>query len=755
MKFGQHLTSHVTPEWRTQYVNYDDMKDMLLKVQQHADDFPMVDDDVEEGLTPREKYYKDFEESFFLYCEGQLKKINTFFAEKLAEAQRKFDALEVELKAHGARPNFFSAQEQRAHQKIPWFADFVDKDLRKAKRTFRKIHDLKLAFSEFYLSLILLQNFQNLNFTGFRKILKKHDKILSTDRGTRWRQEVIETAPFYVNKEIDTLILETENLVTSELEHGDRGKAMRRLRVPPLNEPASPSVFFLMGLFLGIFIVLLVVLILTGSFIGFPYNEFLKSGNVSENGTQIIEQGRERTDWRIVIRLYRGPFLIIIMLFLLAFNVHGWRSAGVNHVLIFELDPRNHLSQHHIMELAACMGVLWCVSLLLFFYSDFLGISHYAIPVIVSGVMLVFFINPFHVLFYDARKWVMKIVFRIIAAPFFAVGFADFWLADQFTSLSPAFLDIEYFICFYSFEVPWVTGGIPSRSNVCMSNSNAIRPILAVLPSWFRFAQCLRRYRDSKLAYPHLVNAGKYSTSFFVVLFSALNSMHVERYSEDFIAQRPVFYLWVISAIISSCYSFWWDIRMDWGFLDRNAKSNRLLRDSLVYSSSWYYYYTIVQDLVLRFAWTISISVNELGLLHHEILLSVLATAELWRRFVWNFFRLENEHLNNCGEFRAVRNIAVTPVGKKTDMALLVRTASDQEDGLTKKDSRKLHSIWKEANEEMKRDQDQHPSANAELFPINIPDPSYNPEEDEEEKDKDKEKEKKNGGEEVLLELAD
>lgn len=45
------------------------------------------------------------------------------------------------------------------------------------KKIFRKAYDLKLAFSEFYLSLILLQNYQNLNFTGFKKILKKHDKV--------------------------------------------------------------------------------------------------------------------------------------------------------------------------------------------------------------------------------------------------------------------------------------------------------------------------------------------------------------------------------------------------------------------------------------------------------------------------------------------------------------------------------------------------------------------------------------------------
>lgn len=52
---------------------------------------------------------------------------------------------------------------------------------------YRKRTDLKLAFSEFYLMLVLLQNYQSLNFTGFRKILKKHDKLFQTTRGEEWR----------------------------------------------------------------------------------------------------------------------------------------------------------------------------------------------------------------------------------------------------------------------------------------------------------------------------------------------------------------------------------------------------------------------------------------------------------------------------------------------------------------------------------------------------------------------------------------
>ncbi len=64
----------------------------------------------------------------------------------------------------------------------------------------RKVMDLKLAFSEFYLSLILLQNYQNLNFTGFRKILKKHDKLVKNDAGGRWREDYVECAHFHTNK---------------------------------------------------------------------------------------------------------------------------------------------------------------------------------------------------------------------------------------------------------------------------------------------------------------------------------------------------------------------------------------------------------------------------------------------------------------------------------------------------------------------------------------------------------------------------
>ena len=48
-------------------------------------------------------------------------------------------------------------------------------------------------------------------------------------------------------------------------------------------------------------------------------------------------------------------------------------------------------------------------------------------------------------------------------------------------------------------------------------------------------------------------------------------------------------------------------------------------------------------------------SVGWLSLFFTDGLVAFLAVAEVYRRVIWNMIRLENEHLNNVGEFRAVR----------------------------------------------------------------------------------------------------
>ena len=47
----------------------------------------------------------------------------------------------------------------------------------------------------------------------------------------------------------------------------------------------------------------------------------------------------------------------------------------------------------------------------------------------------------------------------------------------------------------------------------------------------------------------------------------------------------PLFYLWISSLLISTFYTLFWDLKMDWGLFDKNAGENRLLREQIVYDS--------------------------------------------------------------------------------------------------------------------------------------------------------------------------
>nr|XP_012222125.1 PREDICTED: xenotropic and polytropic retrovirus receptor 1 homolog isoform X3 [Linepithema humile] len=621
MKFAEHLSAHITPEWRKQYINYEEMKALLYAAVEQA---PSADASEAHVL---ESYFSKFDEKFFHYCDKELAKINTFYSEKLAEATRRFATLNNELS------EILSVSEDVQSRKVRYRSHILHKKPISA----RKLQELKLAFSEFYLFLILLQNYQNLNFTGFRKILKKHDKLLNVDIGAKWRAEHVDTAIFHTRKDIDRLIAETEALVTRDLEHGDRQRAMKRLRVPPLGEHLSPWITFKVGLFSGAFVVLFAAVMLSAM-----------RYKIKEN-------------WTVLCRIYRGPLLMIEFLFLMGINVYGWRSSGVNHVLIFELDPRNHLSEQHIIEMATILGLVWSVSILGFLYSDTLGVPPFVQPVLFYALLALFLFNPTKTLRHEARFWTLRVLGRVFCAPFFYVGFADFWLADQLNSLHTVFLDFQYFVCFYIQNSSWTD---ITDTETCIVRELSMRPIVVCLPAWFRFAQCLRRYRDTKEAFPHLLNAVKYATSFFVVIFSYLHLRNKKYYALS--TENPYFYLWLTASVVSSCFTYTWDVKLDWGLFDNSAGENKFLREEIVYSSPYYYYFAMVEDFILRFGWAFSLSLTEMGYVHADLMVSIVAPLEVFR-FTWNYFRLENEHLYNVGKFRAVRDISIGPVRRDED----------------------------------------------------------------------------------------
>ncbi|KAF9113778.1 hypothetical protein BGX27_000812 [Mortierella sp. AM989] len=156
------------------------------------------------------------------------------------------------------------------------------------------------------------------------------------------------------------------------------------------------------------------------------------------------------------------------------------------------------------------------------------------------------------------------------------------------------------------------------------------------LPAWLRFLQCLRRFRDTLEWFPHLLNAGKYLSSLAQIFIY---------FTYRYYASTPLKVAYIIISIFTSAYTYTWDVYMDWGLFrfgkhGGGAYGHPFLRPELVYPKTWVYYLAIVLDFFGRFVWILR-----------------LVPMGLNVRWMWNFFRLENEHLNNCGQFRAIKDI--------------------------------------------------------------------------------------------------
>nr|XP_014087453.1 xenotropic and polytropic retrovirus receptor 1-like [Bactrocera oleae] len=634
MRFTERLSAVLTPEWRSQYINYEKLKDMLLLA---VDNAPTDQSE----LRAIQSYQAVFDDKFFDRCDMELQKVNTFFAEKLAEAKRKHVALISEVKRS------LSEAEQRGRVSLPDLLTVLSK---------KKKRDYRFAFSELYLSLVLLQNYQSLNHTGFRKILKKHDKLLRNTKGKEWFHSNVDTAFFFTNREIMNLIHDTEDIVTNYLESGDRQRAMKRLRVPPLEDVHHPWTSFRVGLYLGALVVLFSALCIS-----------------------LYMTDLDATNLEACIRLFRAPYSIAIYLALISINIYGWRKVGVNHVLIFELDPRQYLTAAHIMEMAVALAVIITIAMIAFIHSAYLHTPRFVFPLMLFIIMVALLVNPLPILNYSARKWFLKVMGRVICAPFFHVGFAEFWLGDQLNSLAYCLVDYAYTVCFYCTNFDLNNASDPPA---CLARNQLLFPIVLVLPAWFRFAQCLRRYHDTRKVFPFIVNAGKYSMSFPVALFGYL--MCGTRHSYEYFFDNPFVWFFIISNVVQTVYTLVWDMIMDFGVFKKFSGENIFLRDQILYPAG-FYYFAIIENCFCRIFWALKLYIYQQGYMNVFHSNSLASGLEMLRRYVWNYFRLENEHLFNAGKFRAVRDIFVTPIDPDDEIQL--QRMMDELDGTTNRSS--------------------------------------------------------------------
>ncbi|CAG8449750.1 11716_t:CDS:2 [Funneliformis mosseae] len=110
---------------------------------------------------------------------------------------------------------------------------------------------------------------------------------------------------------------------------------------------------------------------------------------------------------------------------------------------------------------------------------------------------------------------------------------------------------------------------------------------------------------------------------------------------------------------------------MDWSLLQPNSV-NYLLRNELGFKNPRLYYYAIISNFILRFSWIIIVFTIH----KHEfsfIISFLVAFGEILRRWQWNFFRVEYEHISNCEQCRAIKDVPLPfPIQTKNDNDIIL-----------------------------------------------------------------------------------
>ncbi|ODQ66918.1 SPX-domain-containing protein [Nadsonia fulvescens var. elongata DSM 6958] len=146
MKFGQQLKSSLIKNYYYYYISYDDLKDALKA-----------------GLAKNESWSEREEETFVTMLETELDKVYTFQKVKASEILRRIKDSEREVNSVvQALADATDAQGS------------VNADL--AQDLEQEFEELEEELSDIIADVHDLAKFTRLNYTGFQKIIKKHDK---------------------------------------------------------------------------------------------------------------------------------------------------------------------------------------------------------------------------------------------------------------------------------------------------------------------------------------------------------------------------------------------------------------------------------------------------------------------------------------------------------------------------------------------------------------------------------------------------
>lgn len=202
MKFGKHLRGIVEcsfPEWQPNFMSYKELKKRIIPregcVSSESTRADENDTDIPSASAPAAAAETaplngtapptiDDSAGFFTFLKAEVEKVNDFFLEK--------------------QEDFIIEHQQLTSR--------VQELLVAGAATRANVNRLRQRLIDFHAQLVILENYSTVNYTGFRKILKKHDKKTGLNVRSSCLRNLSAT-PFFLSDIARRLLLTTERQI--------------------------------------------------------------------------------------------------------------------------------------------------------------------------------------------------------------------------------------------------------------------------------------------------------------------------------------------------------------------------------------------------------------------------------------------------------------------------------------------------------------------------------------------------------------
>lgn len=772
MKFGEFLEKEKITEWSDFYINYkklclilEPMK-KLYKTRQILENKEKLSINSLLISSNSSQQYLKIADSFINTLIIEINKLLYFYTENIIFYINRIEKINDQLKY--LKDNYSLLFESSNFLKAGYNTYDINYDNLKGTPYYNCTETLELVLKELYKEVNLIKHYMEINIKAEDKIIKKFKKYSSICLKHSTIHDLIKIKflkhSLKVMKSDSTqsrLISEIETVFSCYFGQKYSLNSTKILKEYIEKKHLNYFQFYYFGIFTGILITILFVIYL----ICYNYD---------------IDMDDDR-EFKQIFPIFRSIIVISFYLWILCINTYFWNNNKINYKKVFKFN--NHYSPLSAqMKRAALLTTIVFLMILMYliircnissrilFFIYILPLNF--TPLICWVCLIVYLLLPFRNYFnYEGRCYLFKVLKE--GGIFLKTDFEHIWVYDQLTSLSGFFRDIIYACCYYTTYIYIYYTFNPESNSILENNAslnndlndvnnkkytyeiNHIRSkchisflfiFLSMLPYYIRALQCIKICILNKSFMPQGLNTIKY-------ILSILSSFISYLFSQN----QSYLKTWLFWATISSVYSFMWDIKMDWGFLEKkivNNKNNRdkyhntikdfnmfnndnnniqmkllnskdksilvssnianetcnqlnievnnkeynefknntletdkykyltaendflfnkkdnnllninILRSRLSFKNKTIYYVCIVGDFIFRSFFLLSISPEIIKLfIRPEFFTLLIYLAEIIRRGLWNFIRVENRHLDICKDFRSTVYIE-TPLYK-------------------------------------------------------------------------------------------